>query len=343
MVPSFKIVVTGVTGGNGWETFSRIARFPFVRAYGLVRKEEDISKVWRKWTDLDQGETEHHHFQPVITNKVQSCVGAYAWVSFKGLSLGKLQARIPNLDAMALERGLHRRDLLLEENLRMYVEDIRMAREHAPDCIYIPEGNPLDIFVRLAVKKGFPAKRVISSGEGLGAWRLQQIFDEEFPGTGRSRNSTPVLGEHGEMAVILRSRVLLGGVRPDEYLRDLGYKDPENLLERIYGRVNTEAFEIQQATGETPHFAPGAVTANMISMLFADRSAIVPVSTYIARSEHYGVDDVAMTVPVSLGFGGVRCIHNLNLPPEEMQAIRASAAHIKQVNGMADQLLAEII
>ncbi len=44
----------------------------------------------------------------------------------------------------------------------------------------------------------------------------------------------------------------------------------------------------------------------------------------------YGIDGVAVTVPVTLGRGGAEQIHEWDLEPGELEALRASAEFVRE-------------
>jgi malate dehydrogenase len=67
----------------------------------------------------------------------------------------------------------------------------------------------------------------------------------------------------------------------------------------------------------------------MADAVLHDRKTILPASAFC--DGQYGLKDVFVGVPVTLGAGGVEKVHELKLDPAELEALRKSAAVYKDI------------
>jgi malate dehydrogenase len=85
------------------------------------------------------------------------------------------------------------------------------------------------------------------------------------------------------------------------------------------------------------YYAPAAATCAMVESIVLGQSRILPTAAYLTGQ--YGLDDVYLGVPCQLGKGGVERIIELTLTPSEQEALRQSAASVKQSLNQALALL----
>ena len=136
-------------------------------------------------------------------------------MNWKGINLATLQEQHPDMEKEAKEKGFHLRDLLLEANLRIALEDAKNAANFSPNCIYLQQGNPVDVLAR-AVGKFLPKERVLSTGTMMEFNRWQKLVEREFPEISFERATGLYIGEHGELAVPVKERLLIGGLTAEK-------------------------------------------------------------------------------------------------------------------------------
>lgn len=135
-----------------------------------------------------------------------------------------------------------------------------------------------------------------------------------------------VVGEHGDACVPLLHRVTQEGraVHPTSAQRE----EATTFLHTWYERH--VALDSQRSSTWTS----GLGVARMIDAIANPREAVWPASVVLAGE--YGIDGVAVSVPVTLGPGGAERIHEWRLPKESLSALRGSAEHVRSVTaGMA--------
>jgi malate/lactate dehydrogenase len=127
-----------------------------------------------------------------------------------------------------------------------------------------------------------------------------------------------VIGEHGDLSVPLHDRVSVNGerVRPtpeqsaaaEEYLR------------------SWYPHHVALDSGRSSTWTSGVGVSRMVRALAGD-GELWPAS--VVLEGEYGIDGVAVTIPVTLGRGGVLEIHEWDLEPHELDALHASAAFVR--------------
>jgi malate dehydrogenase len=127
-----------------------------------------------------------------------------------------------------------------------------------------------------------------------------------------------MVGEHGEGAVPLWSRVRVEG-RPTEV--------PPDVREAVLAELRDwYVTHVALDSGRSSTWTSGHGLARMVDALVQGDDAPWPASV-VLRGE-YGLDGVAVSVPVSLGPGGVQTVHEWPLADEERAALHAIAGEI---------------
>jgi malate dehydrogenase len=132
-----------------------------------------------------------------------------------------------------------------------------------------------------------------------------------------------VLGGHGDSMVPLPRYSTVSGIPITELM-------PKDDIDKLIERTRKGGAEIVSylKTGSA-YYAPAASVAKMVECIIRDKRRILPCSTYL-RGE-YGVDGIFVGVPVMLGKNGVEKIIELELIPEELEALHTSASAVKAV------------
>jgi malate/lactate dehydrogenase len=127
-----------------------------------------------------------------------------------------------------------------------------------------------------------------------------------------------VLGEHGDLSVPLYDRVEVDGkpVHPTAAQA----ASAEEYLRTWYVR------HVALDSGRSSTWTSGLGVARMVGALDGD-GALWPAS--VVLEGEYGIEGVAVTVPVTLGRGGVREIHEWQLAGAELEALHRSAELVR--------------
>ncbi len=179
--------------------------------------------------------------------------------------------------------------------------------------------NPVDPLVtRLQRRTGLDRRRVLgyTLNDSLRLRTGYRLALGAAPGSVEAW----VLGEHGERAVPLHSRVSVGGVPWSPAPADAA------AAER-YFRTWYDT-HVALDSGRSSTWTSGVGLARMVSALSGE-GELWPASAVLQGE--YGIEGVAITVPVTLGRGGAVRIHEWDLEPEELEALRAAAEFVRGV------------
>jgi malate dehydrogenase len=217
--------------------------------------------------------------------------------------------------------GMSRMDLI-EKNASIMRGVAEQVKQTSPDAIVIVVTNPLDEMTFLAAEvTGFPKERVMGMAGTLDSSRLRYFIAEEL-GVSPSGVDAVTLGSHGESMVPLPGQASVDG-KP---LRDLV---DEETLERLYQRTRDAGAEIVGYLKKgSAYYAPSAAVAQMVNAIAGDTSDVLPVCAWCTGE--YGISEVYVGVPARLGRKGVEEIVELDLPEEELAALREAAEGIRE-------------
>ncbi len=215
--------------------------------------------------------------------------------------------------------GMTRLDLL-HANAPLVRDLSRQIVEAAPRTTIVVLTNPVDVLTTIAWEaSGLARDRVLGSGALLDSVRLRCILADRFRVT-PSQVDALVLGEHGERAVPLFSRVRIRG-------RNVDLSDAEKaaILDELRG-VSTK---ILQGKGGTA-YGPAGATASLLHALVSPYPSVTPASVvlhgeYGVQDLALGVQDLALGVPAVVGKGHLVRVEEWPLLPDERTALEAAA------------------
>jgi malate dehydrogenase len=234
---------------------------------------------------------------------------------------------IAGADLVVITAGVARkpgmsRDDLLAINAKIVGGIAEDVREHAPDAIVIVVTNPLDVMTYLVHERtGFPAERVMGMAGVLDSARFRTFIAMEL-GVSVKGVEAMVLGGHGDSMVPLPRYATVGGVPLPALL-------PQERIDALVERTRKGGAEIVGLlkTGSA-YYAPSASAVAMVASILRDERRVLPAC--VRLEGQYGIDGVYAGVPVALGQGGVEMVVELELEPDELAALQASASHVAE-------------
>lgn len=184
--------------------------------------------------------------------------------------------------------------------------------------ILIVVTNPVDPLCTWARgRAGLPRERLL--GYTLNdSLRLRTAIATEL-GVAPGRIEAWVIGEHGDSSVALFDRVRIDGepVALDAAAR-------KRALEYLRGWYTRH---VALDSGRSSTWTSGLGVARMVEAIRADSGELWPASMVLAGE--YGIDGVALGVPVRLGRGGGAELPEWDLGPEEAAALHAGADTVR--------------
>jgi len=243
-------------------------------------------------------------------------------------------SRTAGSDVVVITSGLPRkpgmsRDYLIQINAGIVKSVTENIVKYSPDAIIIIVSNPLDVMTYQAhLASGLPRTRVMGMAGILDTARYRSFLSEALD-ISQKEIQAMLLGGHGDTMVPLTRYTTVGGIPITELLG-------KEQLNAIVERTKAGGGELVKLIGTSAWHAPGAAAAQMVEAIIKDQRRIFPVC--IQLQGEYGIDNCYLGVPVVLGKDGIEKIVELHLNQEEMQMMRTSEGHVREVMNVLDDL-----
>jgi malate dehydrogenase len=111
-------------------------------------------------------------------------------------------------------------------------------------------------------------------------------------------------------------------------------------LDEIENRVRNAGGEIVNLlkTGSA-FYSPASAAIQLAEAILLDKKRVLPCAAYLEGE--YGVKGFYLGVPVQLGAGGVERVIEIDLTPQEKEALGVSVGHVRELVEAMDQILAK--
>ncbi len=205
---------------------------------------------------------------------------------------------------------------LLERNIKILQEIKKNIGEIKNSAIVILVTNPVDILTKVAsdIFK-LPWGQVFGTGTLLDSSRLRWRLSEKLNINVQNTHGM-VLGEHGDSEFVAWSTVS----------REKNLTKTEK--DKMEEEVRNAAYKIIKGKGST-YFGIGSVCAEFIENIFSDSKLILPAS--VPLNGQYGINGIAVSVPVKIGEKGIIKIIERELTDEENNELKKSATKLKKL------------
>ena len=220
------------------------------------------------------------------------------------------------ISATPLTVGTSRLDYL-GKNARIADAFADLLEEAWPGVVLVVT-NPVDpIVTRLQRRTGIDRRRVLgyTINDSL---RLRTGLARAL-GVEPGRVEAWAIGEHGDLSVPLFDRVTVDGVPVRPTVEQAAAA--EEYLRTWYVR------HVALDSGRSSTWTSGLAIARMVTALGGEGEELWPAS--VVLEGEYGIDGVAVSVPVAVGRGGVQEIHEWELTPDHLAALHRSAAFVR--------------
>ncbi len=251
-------------------------------------------------------------------------VGTNGYDETAGSSIAVITSGIPRKPGMS-------RDELLATNAKIVRSVVQELVSRSPNIILLLVTNPLDAMVHVARHVSqLPKSRVLGMAGVLDTARLRSFVAEELHVSGTEVQAM-VLGGHGDTMVPLVRQTTVAGKPITDRLS-------QERLGALIKRTQDGGAEIVGLlkTGSA-FYAPSAAAVDMVESIMKDQKRVLPCAM-LCEGE-YGLKDVIVGVPVTLGRAGGESIVEYELTAEERRALQASAEAVRELCGVVDRLL----
>ena len=238
-----------------------------------------------------------------------------------------------NSDIAVITSGIPRKPGMTREELiginAGIVKDVSSKLlEHSPNVIIIVVSNPMDTMTYLVHKTtGLPKNRIIGMGGALDSARFKYRLAEalECP---ISDVDGMVIGGHSDTGMIPLTRLATRNSVPvSEFIS-------EERLNEVLEETKVGGATLTKLLGTSAWYAPGAAVSGLVQAIACDQKKMFPCSALLEGE--YGLDDIAIGVPVILGRNGLEEIVEIELNDAEKAKLQESAAAVKKTNGLLE-------
>lgn len=239
-----------------------------------------------------------------------------------------------NSDVVVITAGIPRkpgmsRDDLISTNARIVTSVTNSIMEHSKNPIIIVVSNPLDVMTYAAYKaSGLDSSRVFGMAGILDTARYRAFLAEALNVSPKDIQAV-LMGGHGDTMVPLPRYTTVAGMPVTDMI------DAES-LDAIVERTKAGGGELVKLMGTSAWYAPGAAAAQMVESILRNENRIFPCCVWLTGQ--YGIDDLYLGVPVKLGINGIEEIIELNLNGDEMKLLEESAAAVRSVKDVFDNM-----
>lgn len=240
-------------------------------------------------------------------------------------------AKLVIIAAGAAQReGETRRDLI-QNNAEVFYKIIPEIVKRNKECILLIVSNPVDILTYMAKSiSGFPASRVIGSGTVLDTARFKYLLGEQLLVDSRNIHAF-IIGEHGDSELAVWSSANVSGIDLEDYCRLDGSCGGTEKLNEIYEEVKNSAYNIIERKGAT-YYAIAMAVRRIAESIVRNEHSVLTVSSVI--DSHYGLNEVALSVPCIVGSNGIERVLDIALNEEEYDKLMNSAAILTEMQNM---------
>ncbi len=241
-------------------------------------------------------------------------VGTNSYADTAGSEVVVITAGLPR------KPGMSRMDLL-EVNAKIVKAVTEQIMDASPDATLVVVTNPLDHMTTLAAEvSGLSRNKVMGQAGILDSSRFAHLISEQT-GVDIQKIEALTLGSHGETMVPVPSQCRVDGAPLTEVLDD-------DTIASLVQRTSDGGAEIVALlkTGSA-YYAPSSAAAAMVRAIVTDSHDQMPVCAWVGGE--YGINEVYLGVPATLGANGVEQVVELDLTDGERAALHDAAEAVK--------------
>jgi len=209
---------------------------------------------------------------------------------------------------------------VLFENIALIREISSQIKKYGDDAKIIVVTNPLDVATYYTLKEtSFSRENILGMGSSLDSSRFRYLLSLKI-GTDQSKIQAMVIGEHGPTMVPLFSTAQYNG---NPILEFLDKKQIGNIKIELKEYANRLRFLKTVST-----FGAARNVFDIIKAIINDERVTIPASVLL--DGEYGLSDLCMGVPVTIGKHGIQKIVEINMEKTETDLLFESADIIKK-------------
>ncbi|MBF0812545.1 lactate/malate family dehydrogenase [Staphylococcus sp. mip270_02] len=215
------------------------------------------------------------------------------------------------------------RTLLAQGNHDIIKNVMSQVAEVTQEAIIILISNPVDSIVYFANQVNYPSNKIIGTGTSLETSRFKTIIAHHYQIDPKNVEAF-VIGEHGQHAIPVWSKVRIHGMSLTEY-EELS-NSPEIDKAHITSIINEVSMDVFYQKGWT-NAAISKVTTSLIQTIALDQRTIIPLTSI---SKEYDLTDGAYSLPTLVDGSGIVQRFAIMLDDQEMQQLKEAYEYIRE-------------
>lgn len=238
-------------------------------------------------------------------------------------------------DVVVITSGLPRkpgmtREELIGTNAGIVKGVTENLLKYSPDTIIIVISNPMDTMTYLTLtSSGLPKHRIIGMGGALDSARFKCYLSKALNCSPNDLNAL-VIGGHGDTTMIPLIRFATWNSVPVTGLLS------EQQQKQIVSDTMVGGATLTKLIGTSAWYAPGAAGAALVESIVRDEKKLF--TCCVSLEGEYGLKDICLGVPVTIGRKGWEKIVDFNLSAEEKELFSKSAEAVRNMNDVLKTL-----
>lgn len=215
------------------------------------------------------------------------------------------------------------RTLLAQGNHDIIKNVMSQVAEVTQEAIIILISNPVDSIVYFANQVNYPSHKIIGTGTSLETSRFKTIIAHHYQIDPKNVEAF-VIGEHGQHAIPVWSKVRIHGMSLTEY--EALSNSPEIDKPHITAIINEVSMDVFYQKGWT-NAAISKVTTSLIQTIALNQRTIMPLTSI---SKEYDLTDGAFSLPTLVDHSGIVQRFAITLDDQEMQQLKEAYEYIRE-------------
>lgn len=244
-------------------------------------------------------------------------------------------AQTADSDVVVITSGLPRkpgmtREELIGANAGIVKDVTQQILHYSPNAILIIISNPMDTMTYLALQNsGLPKQRVIGMGGVLDSARFKYQLSKRLGASPIDLNAV-VIGGHGDTTMLPLIRYANWNSIPVTELLTAEQQ------QQVVNDTMVGGATLTKLIGTSAWYAPGAAAAAVVESIVRDEKKLMPCSVLLEGE--YGLNDICLGVPVTIGRNGWEQIVSYQLNATEQQLLVQSAEAVRSMNDVLKNL-----
>ncbi|AID41702.1 lactate/malate family dehydrogenase [Staphylococcus xylosus] len=215
------------------------------------------------------------------------------------------------------------RTLLAQGNHDIIKNIMSQVSKVTQDAIIILISNPVDSMVYFANQVDYPSNKIIGTGTALESSRFRTIIAHHYHIDPKNVEAF-VIGEHGQHAIPVWSKVRIHGMSLTEY--EALSNSPKIDKAHITSIINEVSMDVFYQKGWT-NAAISRVTTSLIQTIALDQRTIIPLTSI---SKEYDLTDGAFSLPTLVDCSGIVQRFEITLDEHELQQLKEAYEYIRE-------------